>query len=122
MLEIAGRATQGEWSQSSLAGGYVVGPKDLDFPVIAAVVEYNADGTIYKAFDNAEENLAHIATFDPSTCVELVREVVRLRGALNGDKRERCKHCCHYRLFPCANNCGCDCEYEVEDRNFSSED
>jgi hypothetical protein len=76
MLEIAGRATQGEWSQSSLAGGYVVGPKDLDFPVIAAVVEYNANGTIYKAFDNAEENLAHITTFDPSTCVELINRLL----------------------------------------------
>lgn len=43
-------------------------------------------------------------------------EIERLRGAMNGNLRSRCKHCRHYRVFPCAQHCGCDCDYEPEDR------
>lgn len=71
---IAEKATLGEWQGSALAPAYIVGPYNLDFPVVAAVVEYNPDGTVHKEFDNAINNAAHIAAFDPSTCLKLVKQ------------------------------------------------
>ena len=72
----AEKATPGPWIPSCLSSGYVV-CDDREFEVIASVMEYNDDGTVYMVFtDNHENNrqfIAHAREDIPKLLVEIER-------------------------------------------------
>lgn len=72
------QATPGPWSQSALVGGYVLGPKEVEYQIVTALVEYDQDGEVHLEFDNSVNNMALIARA-PELLKALADEVTALR-------------------------------------------
>lgn len=81
MKDAAAKAGNHRWVESALAIAYII---DIDnaHAVVASVVEYNADGTVYLEFENATNHQKFIAVCNPANVSALIAECERLKGAL----------------------------------------
>jgi len=83
LKQAAQKATPGPWEQSALAGAYIVGPREHNFPVIAAIGEYGDGGDLAHVFEQAEQNMAHITLANPSAVLSLLEEIERLEKVVD---------------------------------------
>lgn len=90
LKEVAERATPGPWNSEQEAG-FVVS-------VGAAICQFWSKQE--DDFPNAQANAAHIAAFDPTTCLELIEEVERLRNQWNTRFNTLCGNCGRRYLGP----------------------
>lgn len=82
MKTAAEKADKHRWVESALAVAYIV---DIDnaHAVVASVVEYNADGTIYLEFENAANHQKFIAVCNPANVSAVIAEIERLQSVVD---------------------------------------
>src|ERR1051325_4736251 len=91
LLEVAEKATPGPWRAVALLADaenhHVLAGQFSDRHIKATADDHN--GLV--AFADLPANTNHIATFDPTTCAALVREVLELKQIHSCDKCDLCE-------------------------------
>jgi len=99
LLEVAERATPGPWKEFVCDDGgewsgwplSVSSVADSEHTIVRPGGFYPYKWDHKTSQHEAVSNAAHIAAFDPTTCAELVREVLELKQIYSCDKCDLCE-------------------------------